>query len=224
MKTGLIDMTEALNRMTNEVIMLFHHLDLFKQLNDIIVQNKALSAMDSTLLTWMRRAFSADLVVGIGRIIDADSRTQSLVCFLRQLRDHPECITRDAYVSLYESVNHLTLEMANQHFDNIAGKGEQSFSLQKIEDDISLLTQEAPCKKIRDFRDQYIAHNDAVKDNPPPAYDELFAAFETIKDIVKRYNLLLRAASMVDLTPTIQGDWQEVLTIPWIDNARVIHS
>ena len=209
-------MTISLEKINNEVILIFHHLDLFKRMNEIISKNVHFSRMDSTVITWMRRAFTVDLVMGIGRICDTDKRTQSLVRFLEELKGHPELLTRDAYLQLYKSDNALMLEFANRDFDGLVGSGEQQYTSDKVDADIEQLTEEGACKKIRDFRDQYIAHSDSNKDNTPPTYDDMLAAFEVIKEIVKKYNLLLRATSMVSLTPTIQGDWEEVLTIPWI--------
>ena len=96
-------------------------LDLFKKLNDIITNNTKLAELDSTLLTWMRDSFTVDLVIGIGRICDADKRTQSLVRFLQDLKDHPEHLTRDAYIKLYKSDDSFILGLAGKHFDGLAG-------------------------------------------------------------------------------------------------------
>ncbi|MDP2906145.1 MAG: hypothetical protein Q8O22_07590, partial [Candidatus Omnitrophota bacterium] len=63
---------------------------------------------------------------------------------------------------------------------------------------------------------QYVAHSDAVKDNPPPKYEELFAAYKVIEEVVKKYNILLRSSNG-GLTPEILGNWEEVLTIPWLE-------
>ncbi|MCU0651860.1 MAG: hypothetical protein MUC39_02840 [Candidatus Omnitrophica bacterium] len=209
-------MIDFLERINNEVITIFHHLDLFRKTSEIINKNTRLASMDSTLLIWMRKAFTIDLVMGIGRICDTDKRTQSLVRFLHELKNHPEFLTRHAYIQLYKSENAIMLGLANRDFDSLAGLGEQLYGSERIDIDIKQLVEEDPCKKIRDFRDQYVAHSDAIKDEQPPTYNDLFASFEVIKEIVKKYNLLLRAVGMVDLTPVMQGNWEEVLTIPWI--------
>ncbi|MDP8260249.1 MAG: hypothetical protein P9L96_04525 [Candidatus Gygaella obscura] len=211
------EMNEFLDKINNEVIAIFHHLDLFKKLNEVIIQNDRLAKMDPTLLVWMRRSFTVDLIMGIGRICDIDRRTQSLVHFLEELKNHSDLLTRDAYIRLYKREDELMLGFASRDFDGLAGSGERAFAPEKIDIDLKRLIEDTSCKKIRDFRDQYIAHSDAVKDNPPPTYEDLFAAFEVIKEVVKRYNLLLRATSMLDLMPVIQGNWEEVLTIPWIE-------
>lgn len=215
-------MIEFLEQINSEVISIFHHLDLFMKVNEIISKNTRLASMDLTLMVWMRRAFTVDLVMGIGRICDTDKRTKSLVRFLQELKSEScqECLSRDAYIKLYRSENAFMLGLANGDFDRLAGPGEQSYATEKIDIDLKHLVEENPCKRIRDFRDQYVAHSDLIKNNQPPTYDDLFASFGVIKEIVKKYNLLLRAANMIDLTPTIQGNWEEVLTVPWIHKGQ----
>lgn len=217
MKPEVNRMNVWLEKINSETILLFHHLNLFKKLNDIISGNEKLKRMDSTLIGWMRKAFTDDLIIGLGRICDTDKRTESLIRFLKELKNHPECLTRSAYIQLYKSDNAFMLEIANRDFDNLAGQGAEAFSIEKIDTDLKRLVEEDPCKKIRSFRDQYVAHSDAIKDGAPPTYDDLFATFEIIEEVVKKYNILLRAANMSHVTPTIQGNWEEALTIPWID-------
>ncbi len=50
-----------------------------------------------------------------------------------------------------------------------------------------------------------------------PRYDELFQAFDVIEKIVKRYNLLIKTSYYTKLTPVMQGDWEELFTIPWMN-------
>ena len=58
--------------------------------------------MDNTLFGWMRRAFTVDLIIGIGRLCDDDKNTKSLVRFLRALKKDENYLSRKKYVSLYE--------------------------------------------------------------------------------------------------------------------------
>lgn len=211
------DMNVWLEKINREIFLLFHHLDLFQRLNDIIANNEKLKRMDSTLIAWMRKAFTVDLVMGLGRVCDIDMRTESLVRFLEELKKRPGRLTRGAYIQLYKNDNALMLASANRDFDNLAGPGVVTFAIEKIDSDIKRLTETDSCKKIKDFRDQYVAHSDASKDGLPPTYNDLFAAFKVIEEVVKKYNLLLRSTCMVGVTPTIQGNWEEALTIPWID-------
>ncbi len=87
--------------------------------------------------------------------------------------------------------------------------------LTDIEEDIKVLTKENPCKKILELRNNFVAHI-GNKDIEPPTYDELFEGFQIIEKFMKKYNTEITDNYIVDFTPTIQGDWQQVFTIPWI--------
>ena len=209
-------MEKLLSKLNNEIINTFHHLDLFKKLSDIIDENSQLREMDTTLLQWMKKAFTVDLVICIGRICDKHKKSNSLVQFLRILKEKDEYLTRQRYIKLCNSKNSLMLELANRGFDSLAGKGSNFYQISKIDADISKITIENPCKKIIDFRNQYIAHSDKKKSTSPPTFEELFKTFEIIKDVFKKYNLLIRSTNIQSPIPIIQSNWNEVLTIPWI--------
>jgi len=210
---------ERLDKLNNEIISAFHHLDLFNKFGEIIDNNQALKKMDNTLLGWMKKAFSVDLVISIGRICDRDRRTDSLVRFLEELKDKNELLTRERYIGLWNSSEDNYLFFANKGFDRLAGEGQQYYSPDLIAVDIVKITESEPIKRILAYRNKYIAHSDRIKEESP-TYTDLFQAFEIIEGIVQRYNLLIRAASFSQLTPVMQGNWQEVLTIPWINREK----
>lgn len=214
-------MEKWLEELNEEVTSLFHHLDLFKKLMDMIDRNLRLKSMDKTALSWMKISFVVDLVIGISRICDTTKGTESLVKFLENLKRNNRLLTRAKYISLYNksSLDNKN-DIANRDFDNLAGKNSNEYSQELIDEDIKRLTKkENPCKKIVDFRNQYIGHIAQKKDSIP-SYEDLFGAFEVIEGILKRYNLLLKAEAHISFTPTIQGNWQQVFTIPWVETAE----
>ncbi|GEM_PF-2953488 len=93
--------------------------------------------------------------------------------------------------------------------------GGRAFKVVDIDKDISRLTSEAPCSKIIQFRNDYVAHT-AKAPRPNPTYDELFKAFEVISDVMKKYQVVILGHYTGDFTPTIQGNWQTILTKPWV--------
>lgn len=220
-----LDTLMWLAKLDNDIIQAFHHLDLFKKFGEIIDNNETLKTMDNTLLVWMRTAFSVDLVISMGRICDRDKRTDSLVRFLEDLKEKNNLLRRERYLGLWKDGNFVRASsadkdfgkdfFANKGFDSLAGEGREYYSPDLIKADIKKITESEPIRKILTYRNQYIAHSDRAKDESP-SYTELFQAFEIIEKIVKRYNLLLRAASFHKFTPVMQGDWQEVFTVPWI--------
>jgi len=116
-----------------EVGWLFLHFDLFKKVFALIDENKDLKSKHPTVLNWMHRAFSNDLVIGIGRICDDDKRSRSLTRFLHKLKKEKHLLTRTHYVSLYKI---LPSQMAHKDFDGLAGKGKASYSTALIDEDI----------------------------------------------------------------------------------------
>lgn len=210
-------MEEWLKKLNDEVMLLYHHLDLYKKLSEIIEKNQQLQAMDNTILAWMKRAFSLDLAVGICRICDTHPKSASFVQFLRELKNKTEYLKRERYISLYPK---LDLEWANRDFDNLAGENKALFPVYKIEADINKITKEEPFNKIKIFRDKYLAHSDKVRVKITVKYDEIFNAFEILQKIIIQYNVLMRATSFTQLTPTMQGYWEEVFTIPWVQSAK----
>ncbi len=93
--------------------------------------------------------------------------------------------------------------------------GSRHFKSTDIDSDISRLTSQPPCSKIIRFRNEYIAHA-AKAPGARPTYDELFAAFEIIKEVMQRYQAPVIGNYTDNFTPTIQGDWQRILIRPWL--------
>ncbi len=153
-------MENWLNEVSKDAILTAHHLDLFDKLNGIVNANETLKKVDSTILRWMKDAFTADLVISIGRLCDRDKRTLSLTRFLETLKERPEYLTRERYVKLWPVSDSF---FANKGFDSLAGEDQAVFSTDIIQADIRRITDEDPIKKIMAYRHQYVAHNDKEK-------------------------------------------------------------
>lgn len=217
LKAGEKSMENRLKKLNQDIQFMFHHIDLFKKLNEIISNNQSLKKMDGTLLAWIKKASTVDLVMGIGCICDKDNRTNSLVMFLKYLKNNQHYLTRERYVKLYKSSDKTMLELANRDFDNLAGADQDIFSETIIQSDIKKITENELFEKVLTYRHQYVAHSDQNQSEAIPSYDELFQAFKIVEEILKKYNLLLLATSFSEMTPMIQGNWMEVLTIPWLE-------
>lgn len=213
-------MKKWLEILNNEITQIYHHVDLFKKINEIIMKNKGMKRMDKTALSWMQRAFTSDLVIGIGKICDETRASKSFVKFLKTLKNKQEYLTRVKYISRFkkfhkdERITKHMIEIQNNYFDGLAGKGVAVYPKCRIDKDIKILTKENPCKKVIEYRNEYIAHF-AKNRGKAPKYDDLFKAFGVIEKIAMKYNTLILGSSG-DFTPTMQGDWSEIFTIPWI--------
>lgn len=217
------DILEWLDELNKEAVGIFHQMGLFQKLNDVLQANTRLQAMDKTLIGGIKRAFTVELVISVGRMCDKNPPSMSLVQFLKELRKQDDYLTRKRHVQLYGPSTGL-IDVGNATFDKLAGAGAERYGEDRFDADISELSCVNPCKKVLDYRHQYIAHSDWKRERAFPTYGELFEAFEVIQKILKKYHLLLRAASVTGFVPTIQGDWSEVLTIPWIQKESTDYS
>jgi hypothetical protein len=78
-------------------------------------------------------------------------------------------------------------------------------------------------KRIIRFRNQYLAHSDKKRRKVNLTYSQLFDVFNMFEEMFKKkYYLLITASSILDLRPTMQGNWKQVLTIPWISSSNKI--
>lgn len=213
------EMNKWLDELYKEISHLCHHLNLFKELRNIVNKNNRLKSMDGTVLSWMNISFTVDMVIGMGRICDTTKRTRSLVRFLVKLKNNKQYLTRDRYVKFYKNTVFNGSDIPDEDFNNLAGEDLSSYPINLIDEDIKKLTKEPPCKKIVDFRNQYIGHIAQTKGHIPKVID-LFAAFEIIESIMIKYDQLLRGQGDMSLTPVIQGNWKQVFTIPWIKESE----
>jgi hypothetical protein len=191
--------------------------------------------MDPTLLNWMRWSFTVDLVIGMYRVIcDRDERSNSFYNFLEELKKDRNKIyrTRGRYVSLYTQGPNLDssllrhkLRLANGDFNRLAGNNRKLFPLYKIKPDMSRITEKRGIKEIKRiirFRNQYLAHSDKKRRKVNLTYSQLFDVFNMFEEMFKKYYLLITASSIWDLRSTMQGNWKQVLTIPWISSSNKI--
>jgi hypothetical protein len=72
---------------------------------------------------------------------------------------------------------------------------------------------------VKAYVDEHIAHSDKRPRTPLPTFAELDAALDLIGELMSKYCLLLTAAGLPDVVPTIQNDWEAVFRQPWIPRA-----
>src|SRR5215831_11661098 len=105
--------------------------------------------------------------------------------------------------------------MADHDYDKHVGAGRNELDPQRIQQDIDLLT--AKTDQIRHYVNKKLAHYDmkGLK-QPVPTFNDLDDTMKSLKELLQKYNLIMRATWLSDLLPTFQFDWIEVFRIPWI--------
>ena len=215
-KTANVDPIIAwLDNLTDEIFELFHCLELFKFTRDEVLAKNPLilKGADTTYFDWIMRSSTVDMIIRVTCLCDQRPDTESLVCFLRALGNEPYYLSRDRFIKLY--VGSGVEDFATRDFERLCGRVVTSFPVAFINSDIALLTNEEPFSKIKDHRNQWIAHLAKTKGDSGH-YDDLFVATEKIEVLIKKYKLLLTGGSLLSATPTIQGNWQAVLQTPLI--------
>ncbi len=102
---------------------------------------------------------------------------------------------------MYEEVGSSMGPFANRDFDNLAGEDIAKYPVAKLNEDLHRITEENPCKKILNFRNQIFAHKGLDNNFESAVYEDLFQAFLEIEKVMKRLNLFLRGTPF-DLIPT----------------------
>lgn len=212
-------MCQWLNRIDKEVIEIHHHLQLFEFTRDEILQKPSIKNNDQTYLSWIMRSSTTDLVIRVCRLSDNRKGTESVVRFLWSLKRKKEYLNISRYKWLYQGSSAEAL--AERDFHNLAGQKCSQFPDQVIDVDTNELLKSEPFEKLRDYRNEYLAHLAEIKGDLP-LYDHLFDSIEALGKISKRYKQLLTGANMMGWTPTIQGDWQAILRKPFIDGSASV--
>ena len=208
-------MLKRLKLIWNETVSVFHHLNLFKFTDGLFEKNKRLREKDSTYFDWIMQSSTVDLIIRTARLCDDRTDTESLTRFLRKLKKDTYLLSRERYKNLYKKDPMDLKDLADHYFDKLAGKNESHYPEKLIDADIKTLTQDNPCRRIIDYRNEYIAHL-AKEKGPASTYNELFESLTILSNLENKYEMLLKASSSMSHTPTIQGNWREVLTIPWL--------
>lgn len=188
--------------------------DTFKKVAQIVASNKQIQS-SPFFFTWIQNNYVDSIVVGLARLNDHDGRTISLHNLIKDIKENPEAITRDYFVSRYKKWMQ-DKGMADYDFDKFAEKNNQYISSSKLNKDIKRLDKET--KLIKDFRNKWVAHldvNRAIKQLP--THNDVEKALEFLDEIFCRYYMLIDGAGIVTAKPALAFDWKESLTHPWIE-------
>lgn len=188
--------------------------DIFKEVAQIVASNKQIRS-SPFFFTWIQNNYMDSIVVGLARLNDHDGRTISLHNLIKEIKENPEAITRDYFVSRYRKWMQEK-GMADNDFNKFAQKNNQYISSSKLNKDIKHLDEET--ELIKNFRDQWVAHldmNQAIKQLP--THNDVEKALEYLDEIFRRYYMLIDGAGIVTAKPALAFDWKEPLTHPWIE-------
>jgi hypothetical protein len=207
---------------TNEVINLNHHRQIFERVSEIIDAHGALP--DSAFWPYLRDTYGIFQAVAIRRLIDRSDASASLRNLIAEIAedaasDGPPRLTRDFWLGIWGETNDpVERSVANKQWDEHYG-GSTGDHLDPAIPAADLERLTTLTKPIKDYVDKHVCHIDRNRPEPTVTMDELHEASVVVGDLFAFYASLLTAKGWVQFAPVIQHDWEAVFREPWIREA-----
>jgi hypothetical protein len=196
----------------------------YRRVQEIVEGNPGLPR-DSYFWEYLQDTYAVTQAAAVRRQTEVSVRVRSLGQLIAEIEADTDKLTRDFFVDMWrdpgdrdEIRRKLTEYTANGVFDDkFAGTVGDHLDPAIPRADLADLTGAAA--SVKAFVDESIAHSDKRPSSPLPTFAELDAALDLIGELLSKYTLLLTAAGLVDVVPTIQTDWEAVFRQPWIPRA-----
>jgi hypothetical protein len=190
---------------------------MFWELQKIVRRNRRLRKMPGLYFQWTAWCFVDSTVIGVRRQLknrSAHNKCISLRGVLQEIYDYPDLVSRAHYLSFFKALPAWQSQVAEEHFDRMAGKGGERVRLSILGRDIRRLETKALAATEK-WADRRTAHWNQGN-VPPGTFNNLKTGLRTLESVLQRYLVLITGNAPTQLVPAIQFDWQEPLTIPWI--------
>lgn len=197
----------------------FSHLrsiqQVYKETLEIIHRNQKIQH-PSAFYDFIRDGYVTILTTGLRRLIDPNRRRRSysLRSLIEDIYANVHLLTRRRYIGLYKAKNSHTRQIANRHFDSLAGPDKQALSKRVIMPHLSVFRKEASV--IKRYVDKNVAHSDKRKLRNLPTFADLDKAMDDIEEILKKFALILEARGWPTMTPVFQYNWKRIFQTAWL--------
>lgn len=165
---------------------------------------------------WVVDCYVITQSVAIRRQLDQGPNAMSLGRMLRELVDHPGIVTRELWLSSWESDDPDDMRLANRQWDEkFAGKDDPDvLDPELVARDLRALVDGG--RQMREYVNRHVAHMDRRGSQTLPTYDDIDDAIDLIGTLFSRYYGLIMAASHTQLEAVFQDDWAAPLREPWL--------
>ena len=203
-----------LDEIGNELGWLLTGRDLFWRLQEIVESNEKIQS-PAILHNWIADNYVAKTTTGIIKITDHHRGTISLYWLIKGIKNNPDLISRDYFVSQWRDDFLREMGTADRTFDMYANFGKQLVNPERLDADIRGLDEGTSL--VKDFRDQWVAHFDEKrKTDQMPTFGDLNKALDIIDEVWCKYRLLLERSATDTRKPAMALDWEEPLRHCWI--------
>lgn len=169
---------------------------------------------------WITQQAVKVLAVGIRRQADKGSDVVSLVRLLKEIKKHPEVITRERFTAICLPGDDETMKLvAERNFDAWAGAGESQIDPNLVQSRLDKIHQAV--NKVYLYVNKILAHADEGDPSLGFTFGELDAALDSIGEVFRETYLLLNCSDLTSAIPTIINPWQRAFMVPWQSNEAV---
>lgn len=200
------DLESVLDQVQN----LHNSVYVFRKVRDLRNNNPRL-LVHSPFIEWLIENYVHSTAVGIRKQVKPSG--VSLRSILDTLERNPRVISRKQFLHFFTGYS-LTEAVGGEQFDTFAGVGAKFLSSDAIrQDKLTLLSR---CQKVEHLVDKRIAHYERVEALPVPTFADLEDGVEALKEISRKYSVLLRGADR-GFEFSYLEDWASVLRFPWLE-------
>jgi len=212
----------------SEMISLLDMRRVFRGVREMIRENENLQQRSLFFDVW-GKGYADSVLMHIRRIAKSNSQGVSLMDVLCDLKQNRHMVTRDWYVrefstgdpsSRREKVEAASTEATfSRHFLTESDSEETSdnpqISEEVLDEDIERL--EEIHERCEDYINWRIAHLDTSSPDQIPTFDELYRWIDELRDIFRKYYLLLFGADL-EVETVLTHDWRAIFEHPWIQD------
>lgn len=200
-----------LNVIYSEIRSLSVNRNIFWEVQHIIENNPKIQK-PSSFYEFLGSTYTISALMGVRRQIKINKDSISFARLLKEVCDIPEVLSRTRFIALYKG---STVEQfANRHFDKFAGKTRSYIDPDFVKLDLVKLKEKA--QKCEKYADQRVAHFDERAMNNIPIFSDLDDCIDFLEELMKKYYLLFRAASLTSILPVYQYDWKAIFREVWL--------
>jgi hypothetical protein len=205
-------LNSELEQVYSEVRALRINQHVFWEVQELIRNNPDLKK-PSTFYSWMGEMYAAAMSVAVRRLVDKRKDSVSFVRLLEQLKEMPQCVSREAYKGRFFKPS-MPPDFLDRDYDRLIGAGIPSPNPTTIDDEIQKLKQKTAA--LKKFVDKKVAHTSLEPLKELPKFQDVDDAIDMLEALTKWYLHLFRSVSTTKLLPTWQYDWKEIFRFPWI--------
>ena len=205
---GLRDLLESLKERCAELGASIQTWDHYA----LVFNNASHIQRGHPFFSWLQNNYADATTLRVRRLLDKGRNAQSLPNLFRRLRAHQRLLTRTMHLEFYTDPDFEPHGQAT--FDALAGVGVDCYPLSRI-DELEAELSKVP-KVLRTYADKRVAHFEEKKRPTVPTFNDLRSSFDALEGVLHELNLLLNAVEVPSLIPTLQFDFDEIFTEPWV--------